>query len=150
MAKVYRLKEGIDLNKLAELGFDIVSANPFILCKEEIQPLESPLVQGSLANIYNSDEYYKKFYKKNRKKLERLIGLYYVDKKAIMTEKFTRCLCNWRIQVEPYDDGWLGFASADPCENKVFYSAKHIEDYCAETLVKMKELDLVELIDVEE
>lgn len=150
MQSVYKLKEGVDLNELAKLGFDVISANPFILCKIEEQALDSELVQGSLQNIYNSEEYIKKFYNKNKKKLQRLLGLYYVDKKAMITEKFKRCLCNWRIQIEPYDDGWIGFASADPCENKVYYSAKYLDKYCADTIAKMKEADIVEIGEIGE
>lgn len=148
-ATVYRLKEGIDLNKLSDLGFDIIPSEPIILVKIVPQDFDGELCQGTLQNIYNNSEWRAKFYDMNRKEVSKTLDLHYRNGKAKITEKFRHVLTDWRIQIE-LSDGWLGFTPLDPYERRVYFSSNHLDTYCADEIKKMLDMDLIELFEVEE
>jgi hypothetical protein len=148
--QVYRIKEGTDLNKFAEMGYDIIPSELPLLVKIIPQDFDGELCQGSLQNIYNDPVWRSKVYSWHKKEMEQTLGLKYRRGKIVMTEQFKHVLTDWRIQIEPFTDGWLGFASMDPYDHNVYYAHNHLEQYCADEIKALLEADMIELIEVEQ
>lgn len=147
---VYRVKEGVDLNKFADKGYDIIPAENPILVKIIPQDFDGELVQGTLKNIYNNGEWRAKIYAKHKDIISEQLGLKYKRGKAIISDRFKHVLTDWRIQIEPFTDGWLGFASMDVFDKNVYYASNHLEKYCADELKDLLDSDMIELIEVEQ
>lgn len=147
---VYRIKEGTNLNKFNDYDFDIIPANEPILVKIVPQDFDGELVQGSLKNIYNNGEWRSQIYAKHKDKIQNALDLSYRRGKAVITEKFKHVLTDWRIQIEPFSDGWLGFASMDVFDRKVYYASHVLDKYCADEIKTLLDADLIELVEVEQ
>lgn len=154
MAKsvIYRLKEDIDFNKLAEIGWDVVPNNANLTFFKIIpQPIGGDLYQYLWTRIYNNPDWKKQIYDNHKKDIIEAIGLKYNKNGIIkMNSKLETMLVSWRLEVEEAEDLWLGLKSADPFDRNYFYSKKLIDKYCSEEVAKLKELDLIEEIEVEE
>ena len=48
------------------------------------------------------------------------------------------------------EDGWIGFASMDPFDRKVYYGKGVLDKYCAAEIDILTNKDLIEVIEVEE
>lgn len=147
--KVYRVKEGIELVKMQDFGYDVIPSKPPILVKIIPQDIDGELCQGTLKNIYNNAEWKRKFYNPHKKALIEKLDLRYSHGKAKMTETFEHILTDWRIQID-VEDGWLGFASMDPFDRNVFYASIHLDTYCADEIKALLDADIIELAEVEQ
>ncbi len=148
--KVYRIKEGTDLSKFRDLGYEAFDSDPPTLIKIVPQDINGDLCVGSLNGIYNNPEWRTKIYSYHRKEIEKALGLKYRHGKAVLGERFKHVLTDWRIQIEPTTDGWLGFSSMDPFDRKIYYASVHLDTYCADEIKTLLDNDLIELIDVEQ
>lgn len=160
---IYKLQDGLDLNKLKEAGFDLVPGSEKIdevegesvlvggvFVKVVPQALDSDPVKGSLNGLYNNPNWKEKMYKPNAARFFKVLGLKYNKKgEAVMTEKFKTVLTSWRIQIDT-DDGWVGFTSADKFDQAIFYAKKVLDDYCSEDIKFMKENQIIEETEVNE
>lgn len=147
---VYRIKEGTDLNKFAEMGYDIIPAELPLLVKIIPQDFDGELCQGSLQNIYNNSEWKTRIYNWHKKEMEQTLGLKYKRGKAVISDQFRHVLTDWRIQIEPFGDGWLGFASMDAYDKNIYYASRHLNQYCADEIKALLDADMIELIEVEQ
>lgn len=148
--QVYKIKEGVDLNKFNDFGYDIIPSELPLLVKVIPQDINGELCQGTLENIYNNPLWRSKVYNWHKKELEKTLGLKYRRGKIVMTEQFEHVLTDWRIQIEPFGDGWLGFASMDPYEHNIYYASRHLDKYCADEIKSLLEADIIELVEVEQ
>jgi hypothetical protein len=149
---IYKFKIDTDFNELAKLGWDIIPSEiDLIFFKTVPQPIDGDLYRYLLINFYKNEEWKDKFYKKNEKEITKNVGVKY-DKNGIlkMTPKLEMNLRMWRLETNRNDDFWLGLKSADPYDNNYFYSKKLIDKYCEEEVKKLKELGLIEEIEVEQ
>lgn len=146
---VYKLKSDIDLNELAKLDYDVATTpdGNIVFFKIVPQDVDGELVKMQLEQVYENPKWISMFYKKHRKELRSKLGLSYKNDKAIMTNKFKEVLTNWRIQIEPSDDGWIGFKSYDRFDNTFFYGKNVLDKYCGEEIKKLKESELIEEFD---
>lgn len=147
---VYRIKEGVDLNKFGERDYEILPSENPILIKVIPQDIEGELCQGTLNNIYNNGEWRAKIYAKHKETISQALDLTYKRGKAVLTDKFKRVLTDWRIQIEPFTDGWIGFASMDVFDKNVYYASNILEKYCADEIKALLDADMIELIPVEQ
>lgn len=147
---VYRIKEGIDLNKFGERDYEILPSENPILIKVIPQDIDSELCQGTLNNIYNNGEWRAKIYAKHKDTISQALDLTYKRGKAVLTDKFKRVLTDWRIQIEPFTDGWIGFASMDVFDKNVYYASNILEKYCADEIKALLDADMIELVPVEQ
>lgn len=147
---VYRVKEGVDLNKFNDMDYDLIPSENPVLVKIIPQDFDGELVQGNLKHIYNDGTWRSKIYAKNEKLISTRLGLKYKRGKAVITDQFRHVLTDWRIQIEPFVDGWVGFASLDPFDHNVYYASAHLDKYCAEEIKKLLDADMIELIEVEQ
>nr|DAR59168.1 MAG TPA: hypothetical protein [Caudoviricetes sp.] len=147
---VYRIKEGVDLNKFGERDYEILPSENPILIKVIPQDIDGELCQGTLNNIYNNGEWRAKIYAKHKDTISQALDLTYKRGKAVLTDKFKRVLTDWRIQIEPFTDGWIGFASMDVFDKNVYYASNILEKYCAGEIKALLDADMIELIPVEQ
>lgn len=147
---VYRIKEGVDLNKFGERDYEILPSENPILIKVIPQDIDGELCQGTLNNIYNNGEWRAKIYAKHKDTISQALDLTYKRGKAVLTDKFKRVLTDWRIQIEPFTDGWIGFASMDVFDKNVYYASNILEKYCADEIKALLDADMIELIPVEQ
>lgn len=148
---VYKIKEGADLNKFAEKGYEIVQVGSYpVMIKIIPQDFDGELVQGTLKNIYNNNEWRKRIYSYHKKAIKEALDLDYKRGKAVITDKFRHVLTDWRIQVEIFDDAWLGFKSMDKFEQKIYYNSCYLDRYCADEIKDLLADDLIELIEIEQ
>ena len=134
MSTVYKIKENVDLNEFANIGYDV---NPglthLVIFKFIPQHIDSRPVRFLLETYYENKQWKKNFYDKNRKEFIKTLGLKY-DKKTgeiIMNETFELVLSNWRIEIDVDEDGWVGFAPFDPYNANVFFGSKILDDFCS-------------------
>lgn len=147
---VYRIKEGVDLNKFGERDYEILPSENPILIKVIPQDIDGELCQGTLNNIYNNGEWRAKIYAKHKDTISQALDLTYKRGKAVLTDKFKRVLTDWRIQIEPFTDGWIGFASMDVFDKNVYYASNILEKYCADEIKALLDADMIELVPVEQ
>lgn len=147
---VYRIKEGVDLNKFGERDYEILPSENPILIKIIPQDIDGELCQGTLNNIYNNGEWRAKIYAKHKDTISQALDLTYKRGKAVLTDKFKRVLTDWRIQIEPFTDGWIGFASMDVFDKNVYYASNILEKYCADEIKELLDADMIELVPVEQ
>lgn len=149
--KVYKLKDDSTdtLNKVAECGFDLIDGT-LIMFKIVPQPLDSEPVQALLDKYYNNIEWQQRFYKYHRKDFIKDFDLKYDNKGRIKdSKKFKQMLCAWRIEIDPKDDYWLGFRAMDPHISFAWYGAYYMDKYCLEEINKLKEVGVIEEIEVD-
>ena len=148
--KIYRLKEDIDLNKLAELDWEVTQCNGgLVFLKFAVQPLDGHLTKELLNAYYNNPNWIKNFYQKNKKYYTEKLDLRYDKKGNIKKSKhFEKTLTHWIIEIEHYDLGWLCISPYDECNKNAFYGKDILDKYCAEEIEKLKEFDLIEEIEV--
>lgn len=148
---IYKLKENIDLNELAKIGWDIIpNDNDLIFFKIVPQPLESDLCRHLLNQYYQNKEWQEKIYKQHEKIIKKEIGVKY-DKNGNlkMTPKLENNLKMWRIETNQNDGFWVGLKSFDPNDRHYFYSKQLLDKYCKEEIEKLKELNLIEEFEAE-
>lgn len=148
---IYKFKEDTDFNKLAELGWDIIpNEHDLIFFKTVPQPNDGDLYRFLLIQYYKNEDWKKSIYSKYKKELNK-IGVKY-DKNGIIkkTKELEILLTMWRLETNENDGYWLGLKSADPYDNNYFYSKNIIDRYCEQEVKKLKELDLIEEIEVEQ
>ena len=157
MAKCYKLNPNVfndaeALNKLEPLGFSIEGTGDggFKLVKIERQEMDSPIVVGSLYNIYCNKQWREMHYNKNRSLMRKVLGLRYnMDGKPTMSEKFKSVLCDWRLEIiDPLGDACLSVHSGDPFEAYNYILSDNIEQIAKYTLQEMLDLDYVILEDI--
>lgn len=154
MGKVYKIKDDTDINEFGKMGYDIIACQDgtYELIKVIHQPIDGDLVKQYLDNYYNNPKWIEEIYKKNKKVVSKRLGLKY-DKesgKAIISKTFYDILTAWRIQINPKEDGWIGFASMDPFDRKVYYGKGVLDKYCPAEIDILKNKELIEVIEVEE
>lgn len=148
---IYKLKDDIDLNKLEELGWDVAPCeNGMIFVKFSVQPLDGELSKQLLDAYYNNPVWVKNFYNKKKKEIIKKLDLRYDKKGNIMPSKhFEKVLTHWIMEIENYDLNWISITPYDDfCKNN-FYGKQVLDKYCAEDIKKLKELDLIEEIEIE-
>ena len=144
---VYRLKEDVDYNKLADLGYDVIpyELGAMVFFKIVPQDLEGDAVQRMLQNFYLNPKWKEKYYTgKNKKILKNNIGLEYdKDGNIKYNEKFETMLKSWRIEINT-EDNWLGFCNMDSFDQSVFCGKAVLDKYCKEEIETLKKEDLIE------
>lgn len=150
MDKVYKIKNLSEetVKKFEENGYCMFPGTQTIakIIKQEID--KSDLPQQFLDAYYNNPEWKKKFYNTHKKLVKEQLGLQYKAGEIKMTKKFQKILENWRIQIDLADDPWLGFTSADPFDQRVFFNVAVLDKYCEEEIKSLKEQDLIEELSV--
>lgn len=159
MAKIYKLTDNVLknddlLNSLCDdFGYELASTEPIILCKIVKQKLNGELCKGNLNGIYSNPKWIEKYYAPNKQMFENALGLEYENGVPLLSDRFKNVLTDWRIQIEVLSgevNGWLGFASADPFDRAVYYSAAYLDKYCSKEIKALKRKGFVEEIDVED
>ena len=149
MATLYRLKEGADLNKFAELGYDITNDGNVIFTIVK-QPIDGEAANYLRKNFYDNPKWREKFYNENKEVFKEKIGLEYDDNgEIIMTEKIEKVLTEWFLLVDitdTLDNGSIlvGFGNKDPFDKHIFYGAGLIKKFCSEEVQKLLDNDLIE------
>lgn len=151
MSVVYKLKDNVDLNEFAKLGYDITDEGNVIFTIVK-QPIDGVAADYLLTNFYNNPDWKKRFYKGNEKLFKEKIGLEYDEKgKIIMNEQIETVLTEWILLVDSADADetnngkiLMGFANRDPFDKHVFYGAKLLKKQCGEEIQKLLDKDLIE------
>ena len=142
------------LNMLEPLGFDVflLPDNSFKLSKLEKQPLNSPVVQGSLENIYCNAKWRAQHYNKDKALFRKVLGLRFnAEGKPTMSEKFKSVLTDWRLEIqEPYGDMILSVRSGDPFEQTQYINSKNVDEIAKDTIQEMMDLGYVVKLPIEE
>ena len=144
---VFRLKEGANLNKFAELGYVITDDGG------EIYTIVKQPVDGETAN-YLFKHYYKNpvwkdtIYKKHEDVFEQVLGLKYDENgELIISDKLQEVLTDWILFVdltEVNEQITLAFRNKDPFDSHVFVGSGLIRKYCEEEIQKLLDNDLIE------
>ena len=149
MAKqvVYKLKEDIEYNKLAELGFDVIpyELGTMVFFKIVPQDLNGDAVKQMLDNFYLNPRWKEIYYTgKNKKILKNNLGLEY-DKEGNIkyNEKFETMLKSWRIEINT-EDNWLGFCNMDSFDQSIYCGKNILDKYCKEEIKALRQADLIE------
>ena len=141
------------LNLLEPMGFDVFSTGDggFKLAKIEAQPLDSPIVVGSLYNIYCNKEWRNTHYNKNKSLFRKVLGLRYnMDNKPTMSKKFIGVLTNWRLEIlDPLGEGILSVHSGDPFERNSYINSINVEQIAKDTINKLLVLNYIVLEDIQ-
>lgn len=149
---VYRIKSDADLNKLGELGWDVIpnEKGELTFLKFAVQPINGELVKQLLDNYYKNEEWKKLVYKNYKKEFKDKIGLRY-DKKGniVPSKKFNKALTHWILEINE-NDKWIGFQTYDPLDMSIYYAKVNLDKYCEEDIKILKENDLIEEFEVTE
>ena len=151
MANVYKVKENIDLNEFAKLGYDVTPGEHLILFKFIPQNIDGEAVRFLMDTYYNNKQWKKHFYDKNRKEFIKKMNLRY-DKKTgeiIMNDTFEMVLTNWRIEIDTDEDGWVGFKPLDPFNTNIYYGCGILDKFCGEEIKILLEKELIDKIEVD-
>lgn len=148
---IYRVKEDVDLNEFAKLDWHVIPGESISFIKIVEQPVDGDLYNLLLNNFYKNEKWKERVYKKYKKNIVEAIGLKY-NKNGIIkyNEKLEMALVSWRLEFSPSENYWLGLKSADPFDRNYYYSKIILDKYCSEDIAKLKELGLIEEIEVEE
>lgn len=149
MAQIYRIKEGSEWMALQPLGYEVYETSPISFRKVVPQDLNGELCQGRIENIYNNHDWQKQIYSQHKKKISKTLGLRFRKSKVVMTDRLASILTSWEIYID-MSDGWIGFTSGDPFDQRVYYATVHLDKYCADEIKALKDADLIEVIEVEE
>ena len=145
---IYKVKDNVEINSFSK-DFDLFPGTDNVIFKIVPQPLESEIVQGTLKGIYNNPNWRTQFYDKFKDRIKNATGLKYNKRgEAIMNDKFVATLTNWRIQID-FDDGWIGFTSADLFDQNIYYNKSVLDKFCEEIIQDLLQKDLIEIIEVE-
>lgn len=158
--QAYKIKDGVvaemeDLNKFAEMGFDLVpfdndGGQDYILVKICKQDFDGEIVQGSLKNIYNNPSWRDGFYKKHKKNIENAYGLKYKNGKAVLSDKFRAVLQNWQLRIwSPFDKGILTVHSGDPFEAMEWRNAQTVESIAGNEIDELLAKGYIEPVNLE-
>lgn len=151
MEKVYKLKDEITIEDLESKGYMGVPGDYGVFAKIIKQPLNGELAKTMVEGIYSNPSWIKEFYDKNKKQFKEILGLKYNKQgNIVMTKKFKSLVTDWLIETDICGDKWIGFRSSDPFDSRVFYNVLVLDKYCKEEINKLKELNYIEEIEVEE
>ena len=147
---IYKLKEDIDLNKLAEVQFDVLPGKDnLIFFKIVPQDYDSEIVQHTLKRLYGNKDWKQKVYDKNKKYLVEYLGLEFdKDNNIIPNSQFKEMICSWRLQIDRADCDWIGFTSMDFNDTTTFYNKKILDKFCGKEIEMLKEKDIIEEYEV--
>ena len=148
---VYRLKEDVDYNSLAEHGYDVVpyELGSMVFFKIIPQDLSGIAVNSMLNNFYTNPKWKEKYYTgKTKKILKNNLGLEY-DKEGNIkfNEKFETMLKSWKIEINS-EDNWLGFSNMDSFDQNVYYGKSILDQCCGEEIQNLLEKGIIEEVDV--
>lgn len=148
---IYKVKEGTDLNEFAKNGYDIIPSSKYTIVKAVELPFDCDLVQSKLNGIYANPEWKKQFYDKNKKLFRNTLRLkYHKNGEIILTKAFKQMLTTWIIEIDFGDDGWVGCTTVDANDHNVYYVKDMLDKHFKEEINKLKELNLIEEIEIEQ
>lgn len=150
MAQIYRIKEGKEWADLQPLGYEVSNVFSSVLFTKEVpQDFDGELCQARLNNIYRNPEWRTKIYDPHRKTIRNTIGLKYRKGKVVLSEQLKSVITGWMVLID-MSDGWVGFKSGDPFDQRVYYATVHLDTYCADEIKALQDADLIEVIEVQE
>ena len=149
MAKIYRLKEDVDLNEFAKRGYDYIPQT-LSLVKIIKQPENGEaVIKLLLEKFYLNKDWIEKVYNGNKKEIQNAIGLrYYQNGDIKYTKKLKMVLTDWRIEIEEQGDRWLAFKSLDPFDFYSYYGKDILDEFCKKEIDELLELGLIEEYEV--